>query len=309
MKILITGGAGFIASHVADLFIANGHDVIIIDDLSTGRRSNLNPKARFFQLDIRSPKVEEIIADERPDIIDHHAAQMDVRRSVVEPLFDAEVNILGSLRLIEFARKYSVKRFIYISSGGAAYGEPRYLPCDEEHPVDPICPYGASKHTAEHYLFMYHQNFGLNYTVLRYPNVYGPRQDPNGEAGVVAIFTGLMLSNKPLTIFGDGNQERDFVYVGDCARANLISIEKLHPSGIYNLGCGQGTSVNEIFQNLKVITGSNLPAIYAPGKLGETRRIFLDANKAKRELDWIPKVELMDGLKKTVEYFKTVENI
>ncbi len=232
---------------------------------------------------------------------------MDVRRSIVEPLFDAEVNIIGSLNLLENARKNGVKHFIYISSGGAAYGEPKYLPCDEEHPVDPICQYGASKHTVEHYLYLYRANYGLEYTVLRYPNVFGPRQDPKGEAGVVAIFTGKMLTGRPVIINGDGEQERDFVYVGDCAQANLLAITHPHPSGVYNLGSASGTNVNQIFRVLKEITGYTQEAIHGPAKLGETRKIYLDASKAQKQLGWQPRVHFMDGLKQTVTYFQKTE--
>ena len=309
MKILVTGGAGFIGSHVVDTFIANGYQVVIVDDLSTGRASNLNPAATFYKLDIRSPQLAEIFEKERPDVVDHHAAQMDVRRSVVDPLFDADVNIRGSINVIECARNFGVKRLVYISTGGAVYGEPEYLPCDENHPIKPICPYGASKHTVEHYLFMYEVMYGLKYTVIRYPNVYGPRQDPRGEAGVVAIFTGLMLADKQTNINGDGAQERDFVYVGDCARANLLAVTNTNGSGIYNLGTGQGTTVNEIFYSLKSITGYSLSAIHQPPKLGETRRIFLDASKAFRELGWAPTVKIEDGLRSTVEYFKKAEQV
>ncbi|GAP13437.1 nucleoside-diphosphate-sugar epimerase [Longilinea arvoryzae] len=307
MKILVTGGAGFIASHVVDLYIANGHEVVILDDLSTGRASNLNPAARFIKMDIRDPRVTDVFEQEHPDVVNHHAAQMDVRRSIVEPLFDADVNIIGSLNLLENARKNGVRHFIYISSGGAAYGEPKYLPCDEEHPVDPICQYGASKHTVEHYLYMYRANYGLEYTVLRYPNVFGPRQDPKGEAGVVAIFTGRMLSGQPVIINGDGEQERDFVFVGDCAQANLLAITHPHPSGVYNLGSASGTNVNRIFQVLKQITGFSQEAIHGPAKLGETRKIYLDASKAHKELGWQPKVDFMDGLRQTVAYFQKAE--
>jgi UDP-glucose 4-epimerase len=216
-KILVTGGAGFIGSHVVDLFLAKGYEVVVLDDLSTGRISNLNPTARFYQMDIRSSEVREVFAKERPDYVSHHAAQADVRRSVTQPLFDAEVNILGSINLLECAREFEVKRFVYVSTGGAVYGEPERLPCNEEHPIHPICQYGASKHTVEHYLYMYDANYGLKYTVLRYPNVFGPRQNPHGEAGVVAIFTGKMLGGEPVLVNGDGEQTRDFVYVGDCA--------------------------------------------------------------------------------------------
>ena len=307
MKILVTGGAGFIGSHVVDTLLANGHEVVVVDDLSTGRLSNLNPAATFYQVDIRSPQMEEIFEEERPQFVDHHAAQMDVRRSIEDPLFDADVNVLGSIKLIELAKKYGVKRFIYISTGGAVYGEPEYLPCDELHPVNPICPYGASKHTVEHYLYMYKENYDLDYVVLRYPNVYGPRQDPHGEAGVVAIFTGQMLEGEQVVINGDGEQQRDFVYVEDCARANLLALDTEHKNTIYNLGFGRGTSINEIFSNLKTITDYELPAVNGPAKVGETRRIYLEASRANQHLGWTPTVGLEEGLKKTVEYFKTRE--
>ena len=215
---------------------------------------------------------------------------MDVRRSVVEPLYDADVNILGSINLIESARQTGVKRIVYISSGGTVYGEPQYLPCDENHPVLPICQYGVSKHTVEHYLYLYHLNYGMDYTVLRYPNVYGPRQDPHGEAGVVAIFVGQMLAGQQVTITGDGEQQRDFVYVGDCARGNLLGLNA--PVGIYNLGYGEGTSINQIFDALKPITGYPLDALHGPAKLGETRFIYLDATKAKNLMGWTPTVHV-----------------
>jgi UDP-glucose 4-epimerase len=306
MKVLVTGGAGFIASHVADLYLKNGYEVVIVDDLSTGRRSNLNPAATFYEMDIRDPKLAEVFEKEKPDFVNHHAAQMDVRRSVVDPLFDASVNVLGSINVIECAKKYNVKRLVYISTGGAVYGEPEYLPCDEAHPINPICQYGASKHTVEHYLYMYQVNYGLNYTVIRYPNVYGPRQDPHGEAGVVAIFTGLMLKEQQVVINGDGEQVRDFTYVGDCARANLLALTA-NRNGIYNVGVNKGTSVNEIYRTLKMITGYKREAVHGPAKVGETRKIYLNATKAERELGWIPTVSLEEGLRQTVEYFKTAE--
>ncbi len=309
MKILVTGGAGFIGSHVVDLYLEEGHDVVVVDDLSSGRRSNLNPEARFYRLDIRDPAMEEVFETERPQIVNHHAAQMDVRRSVTDPLFDADVNILGSLKLIELAKEYEVDRFIYISTGGAVYGEPEYLPCDEQHPVNPICQYGASKHTVEHYLYMYMVNYGLKYCVLRYPNVYGPRQDPHGEAGVVAIFTGQMHAGDQVVINGDGEQQRDFVYVADCARANLAALYLNSQSGIFNLGSSRGTSVNEIFSELARITGYRRDPIHGPAKVGETRRIFLDASKAERELGWRPRVGLRQGLGHTVDYFRVREGI
>jgi len=308
-KILVTGGAGFIGSHVVELFLEKGFEVVILDDLSTGRSSNINPQAKFYQMDIRDPKVREIFINERPDYISHHAAQMDVRRSVAQPLFDADVNILGSINLIECAKEFGVKHFVYISTGGAVYGEPERLPCDEGHPINPICQYGASKHTVEHYLYMYNVNYGLNYTVLRYPNVFGPRQDPHGEAGVVAIFTGKMLAGEPVMINGDGEQTRDFVYVGDCANANYLAVTVDHQPGIYNLGWGRPTSVNDIFNALTKITEYTLQVEYGPAKVGETRHIYLDATKAKKDLNWSPTLTLEEGLKKTVAYFKESERV
>jgi UDP-glucose 4-epimerase len=309
MKVLVTGGAGFIGSHVVDTYINHGYEVAVVDDLSTGRLSNLNPEATFHKMDIRSPRLTEVFERERPDYVNHHAAQMDVRRSVADPIFDADVNILGSINLIECAKRFQVKRFVYISTGGAVYGEPEYLPCDEAHPIHPICQYGASKHTVEHYLYIYHQLYGLDYVVLRYPNVYGPRQDPHGEAGVVAIFTGQMLRGQQTLINGDGEQQRDFVYVGDCARANLLALQTKNSAAIYNLGSGQGTSVNQIFAALKSITAYTLPEMHGPAKVGETSRIYLDATKARQELEWVPTISLEEGLGQTVEYFKSAELI
>jgi len=307
MKVLVTGGAGFIGSHVVDSLISAGYEVVVVDDLSTGRLANLNPAATFYQVDIRSQQLSEVFEKERPAYVDHHAAQMDVRRSIADPLFDAEVNVIGSINLIECCRRYGVKRLIYISTGGAVYGEPEYLPCDEAHPVNPICPYGASKHTVEHYLYMYQQNYGLDYIVLRYPNVYGPRQDPHGEAGVVAIFTGQMLAGGQVVINGDGEQQRDFVYVEDCAQANLMAMTSQNANQIYNLGYGRGTTVNEIFNTLKNITGYQLAATHGPAKVGETRQIYLDATKAQKELGWKPTVDLEEGLQRTADYFKRRE--
>lgn len=306
MKVLVTGGAGFIGSTVVDMLIEAGHDVVVVDNLSTGRLSNLNPKAKFYQIDIRSQDMEKVFEAERPEVVDHHAAQMDVRRSVADPIYDADINILGGLNLLNLAVKYKVRKFIHISSGGAVYGEPVYLPCDEKHPVVPLCPYGATKYMLELYLYMYKQTYGLDYSVIRYPNVYGPRQDPAGEAGVVAIFTGLMLKGKPLTIYGTGEQVRDYVFVKDCARANLLLLEN-GSGNVYNLGYGIGTTVNQIFDGLKEITGYTLPANYGPARAGETFRIYLDATCAKNDLGWEPSVDLQNGLRKTVEYFEQAE--
>jgi UDP-glucose 4-epimerase len=306
MKILVTGGAGFIGSHVVDAMLALGHEVVIVDDLSTGRKRNLNPGAKFYQMDIRDPGLAEVFERERPEVVDHHAAQMDVRRSVAEPLFDADVNVRGTLNLLEAARTHGTRKVIYISSGGAAYGEPKYLPCDEDHPIDPICQYGVSKHVVEHYLFVYQYLYGLDYTVLRYPNVYGPRQDPHGEAGVVAILSGQMLAGQPVTINGTGEQERDFVYVADCARANVLALS--NGSGtIYNLGSNRGTSVNLLFSTLANIIGYSAEPRFGPAKAGETFKIYLDGTRARDQLDWSPTVDLNRGLQQTVAYLRENE--
>lgn len=303
MRILVTGGAGFIGSHVVDSFIEAGHHVAVVDNLSTGRRANLNPHATFYEVDIRAPELCRVIAREHPDVISHHAAQMDVRRSMVEPLFDADNNILGSLNLLECARKLGVCKVIYISSGGAVYGEPQYLPCDEQHPIRPLCPYGVSKYTVEQYLYLYRENYGLDYTILRYANVYGPRQDPYGEAGVVAIFAGHMLTGESVLINGSGEQERDFIYVGDCARANLLALKK-GAGDVYNLGSGVGTSINHIAALLQELTGYEGEPVHGPAKLGETFRIYLDAGHARGALGWTPTFALREGLQRTVDYFR-----
>jgi len=307
MKILVTGGAGFIGSHVVDAYIEAGHQVAVVDDLSTGRPSNLNQQAAFYKVDIRSPELRQVFDGFRPEVVNHHAAQMDVRRSVADPRFDADINILGSINVLECAREYGVRKFIYISSGGAVYGEPVFLPCTEEHPVDPICPYGASKHVVEQYLYIYRQVYGLDYTVLRYPNVFGPRQDPRGEAGVVAIFTRQMLGDEQVVINGDGEQLRDFVYVADCVSANLLTLENGSGGRIYNLGQGIGTSINEIFEHLKAITGYRRDAVHGPPKAGETYRIYCDASRARQELGWEPTVDLEEGLRCTVAHFREAE--
>lgn len=306
MKILVTGGAGFIGSHVVDAFIDAGHDVAVVDNLVTGRLSNLNPRARFYQVDIRSPELKQVFEKERPEIVDHHAAQMDVRKSVADPLFDADVNVSGSVNLLEISRHYGVRKVVYISTGGAVYGEPEYLPCDEAHPINPLCQYGISKHVVEHYLYVYRHLYGMDYGVLRYPNVYGPRQNPHGEAGVIAIFSGRMINSEPVTIYGDGEQERDYVHVADCARANVLLAES-DRVGIYNLGSGQGTTVNLLFSELANIIEYSQPAHYAPAKAGETYKIYLDSRRAQAELKWSPTVSLADGLRQTVAYAREHE--
>jgi UDP-glucose 4-epimerase len=303
LKVLVTGGAGFIGSHVVDALIEEGHKVLVVDNLSTGKKEHLNPEATFYQLDIRSPELEDVFRTEKPDLVNHHAAHVDVRRSVADPMFDADVNILGSLNLLECARQHGVESFIYASSGGAIYGEPSYLPCDEQHPLNPICPYGVSKLTVESYLFVYAHTYGLRYVILRYPNVYGPRQDPTGEAGVVAIFARQMARGEGVVINGSGEQERDFVYVDDVVSANLLSQEALGGQ-IYNLGTGIGTSINQLFASMKSLTRYAEEPVYGPPKPGETFKIYLDATKARRELGWQPEVRLEQGLRDTISSFR-----
>lgn len=306
MKILVTGGAGFIGSHVVDAYVDLGHEVLVMDDLSTGRRANLNPKARFVDADIRSPAAARLVHDERPDVINHHAAQIDVRKSVADPVDDLGRNIAGSVNLIEAARVAGVGKFIYVSSGGAIYGEPEVLPCPEDHPIKPISPYGVSKHTVEHYLELYATLYGLRYTTLRYANVYGPRQDPHGEAGVVAIFTDRTLHNEPLTIYGDGSIERDFVYVGDVAYANLLA---LHAGDrmAFNIGTGVLTSVNEVFETLRDATGYTRAPMYAPPKAGDLQRNCLAIARAAEVLGWAPTIDFAKGIELTVAAMRAAD--
>ncbi len=303
MRVLVTGGAGFIGSHVVDILIDQGHSVAVVDDLSSGKREHVHPRATLYELDIRSPGLERVFAQERPEIVDHHAAQVDVRHSMADPIFDADVNVLGSLNVLECARRHGVEKVIYASTGGAVYGEPAYLPCGEDHPVEPLCPYGVSKLAVEYYLRLYRESHGLEYTALRYANVYGPRQDPFGEAGVVAIFARQMVQGQEVVINGSGEQERDFVYVDDVVQANLLAMEG-GDGQIYNVGCGMGTSVNELFAMMQQMTGYGNEPVHGPPKAGETFKIYLDAAKAKSELGWKPAVTLQGGLKRTIEYFR-----
>jgi UDP-glucose 4-epimerase len=303
-KFLVTGGAGFIGSHLVDRLINDGHHVAVVDDLSTGSRDNLNPNAAFYEIDVRSKDLDAVFDKEKPDHVNHHAAQMDVRRSVREPMFDADVNVLGSINLIENCLRNDVKKIVYISTGGAVYGEPDYFPVDEAHPIRPLCQYGISKHTVEHYLYFYGHTYGMRYTVLRYPNVYGPRQNPFGEAGVNAIFIGKMLRGETPTIFGDGEQLRDYVYVSDVVEANIASLER-GDGQVYNIGSGIGTSVNQIYEKLKQIMDVSAPPVYSEARTGEIQRTYLESSKAKRELGWSAQIGFDEGLRKTVDWFRT----
>ena len=304
MQVLVTGGAGFIGSHVVDACLEAGHSVSIVDDLSSGKRENADPAARLHVADIcNAQAMEEVFAVERPEAICHLAAKANVRESMLEPVLYAKVNVLGSLTLLELARKYQCRKIVYASTGGAVYGEPEYLPVDERHPIHPLDPYGASKHHVEHYLYIYRTHYGIDYTILRYPNVYGPRQDPYGEAGVVAIWAAQMLHGSTPIINGSGEQERDFCYVGDIARANVLAL-KGGSGEILNLGSGVGTSINQVFAQLIKITGSQCAQVHGPAKLGEVFRTYLTAEKALASLGWRAEIPLHEGLAKTVAYFR-----
>lgn len=308
MKILVTGGAGFIASHLVDRLVANGHCVVVVDNLSAGRRENINSKAIFYQTDICDvTDMEEVFKKERPEIVDHHAAHVNVRKSVEAPVYDASINILGSLNLCELSKKYQVKKFIYISTGGAVYGEPKDLPVRETCPVEPLSQYGVSKHTVEHYLSIFYKLYGLNFTVLRYPNVYGPRQSPHGEAGVVAIFSELILQNIRPTIFGDGSKTRDYVYVDDIVAANLIVLGNAGNGEIYNLGWGKEISDLEVFQAVKWALTSDIEPIFSQKRPGEIDHISLDSSKAKKELKWEPKIAFEEGIKLATQYYQKLK--
>jgi UDP-glucose 4-epimerase len=303
LNILITGAAGFIGSHIADAYIAEGHHVVIVDNLSGGVRENINPKATFYQLDIRDEKIEEMFQKEHIDVVNHLAAQMDVRRSVADPQFDASVNVLGVLNVLENARKYGVKKIIFSSTGGAIYGEQDYFPADEEHPLRPLSPYGITKLTTEKYLFFYKAVYGIDHVILRYANVYGPRQNPHGEAGVVAIFCNKLLKGEQPTINGDGKQTRDYVFVGDVVLANVLAL-KHNGTNIFNVGTGIETDVNMLFCALRDHLNPSCPEQHAPAKAGEQMRSVISAEKIQRALGWKPTVLLQDGLKQTAEYFK-----
>jgi len=303
MRVLITGGAGFIGSHVCDRLLAEGHDVSVIDNLVTGKRENLSSDAAFFQVDLRDEALDDVFAQVRPEIVFHLAAHIDVRRSVSDPAYDASINILGSLNLWERCRAHGTRRVVYSGTGGALFGEPNYLPVDEAHPIDPISPYGVSKHTVEHYLFAYGQTHGLEYVVLRYPNVYGPRQDPHGEAGVVAIFALQMLTGVQPVIFGDGSKTRDYCYVADIVEANVLALNS-PAGGVYNLGRGIEVSDLEVFEAVRAAVGADVSPVFAPVRPGEVEHIALDASKAERELGWRWKTELSEGVAAAVAHHR-----
>jgi UDP-glucose 4-epimerase len=303
VKVLVTGGAGFIGSHIVDKLVARGDSVVVLDDLSHGSRANLNQKALFVQMSVTDAKLDAVFAREKFDAVIHQAAQADVTRSVNEPMLDAQVNILGSLNLLECCRRHGVRRFVYGNSGGAGSGEPQYLPVDEEHPIKPLSPYGISKHTVEHYLEVYAQLHGISFVSLRYANVYGPRQDPFGEGGVVAIFAHKLLRNEPPVIFGDGEQTRDFVYVEDVADANIIALDKC-ANACLNVGTGTELSVNRLFSQVKDACGSNVAAKHGPPRPGDIVRSVLSPARIAMELGWQPKTTLKEGIARTVAHFR-----
>ncbi|MEJ2616556.1 MAG: NAD-dependent epimerase/dehydratase family protein [Ignavibacteriaceae bacterium] len=304
MKILITGGAGFIASQIADAFIDEGHDVFILDNLSTGFEKNVNPKATFIKKDIGDKSLSELFEKEKFDVVNHHAAQMDVRRSVADPAFDANTNILGTINLLQNVIKTGVKKFMFASTGGAVYGEQEYFPADEKHPTSPLSPYGISKLAVEKYLFFYNAQYKLNYSILRYANIYGPRQNPFGEAGVVAIFSTKLLKNEQPIINGSGKQTRDYVFVGDVVKANLITL-KDEAANIYNIGTSKETDVNQLFNMLNKIAESNKEEKHGPAAPGEQMRSVITSDKLYNTFKWRPSTTLQEGLQKTVNFFRT----
>lgn len=308
MTILVTGAAGFIASHITDALIDRGHKVVILDNLSTGVRDNINPKAEFVEGDITDRLlVEKLFSQHKFDIVNHHAAQLDVRRSVAEPVFDATVNILGTINLLETAKSQGrLKRFMFASTGGAIYGEQDYFPADEQHPTRPMSPYGITKRTAELYMHYYNVVHGLPYVSFRYTNVYGPRQNAHGEAGVVAIFTEKLFNGDTCVINGPGTQTRDYVYVGDLVRAHMLALEGLkEPGAIFNICTGIETDVNQIFGVLSdLTTGGKAKAEHGPTKAGEQQRSVCSYGLIEKTLGWKPEVNLQDGLRETVDYFR-----
>jgi UDP-glucose 4-epimerase len=303
MKILVTGGCGFIGSHIVDAYIAAGHEVVVIDNLSTGVIENLNPQAKFYEQDI-TKDIENIFAKEKFELINHHAAQINVRTSVDDPMYDAQVNVLGTVNLLSLASRYGAGRFVYASSGGAVYGEPQKYPINEEMAFDPLSPYGAAKVAAEKYILTFANLYGLGYVVLRYSNVYGPRQIIKSEAGVISIFIDCIINEKSCTVFGSGDQVRDYVYVSDVVAANMLALTCV--SNVFNIGTGVETSVNDLIDTFSSILGKKVAHQHVEPRPGEVFRNVLDYTKAHSQISWQPKTRLKEGILKTLEHFKKV---
>jgi len=303
MNILVTGGAGFIGSHIVDAYINNNHNVVIIDDMSKGQKEFINPKATFHQISISDPRLANIIQKESIEVINHHAAQISVSDSVKNPVKDAESNIIGTLQLLQNAVECGIDKFIFASTGGAIYGEQDYFPAREDHPQKPTSPYGLSKLSVEGYLRFYKEQYGLKSIIFRYGNVFGPRQNPNGEAGVVAIFNNRLLKGQAPIINGDGEQTRDYIYVRDIVHANLLALN-LDGSDTFNVGTGQETSVNELTHLILEVAESDINVQTSKKNNFEQRRSCLDYKKLKRSLNWSPKVSLKEGLSETFIFFK-----
>jgi len=303
MRVLVTGGAGFIGSQIADAHAARGDEVIVVDSLVGGSRQFVPRAARFYQMDVRDPGLRDVLAKERPQIVNHHAAQVSVSASVKDPLFDAEVNVLGTLRLLEHCVAAGVQQLVFASTGGALYGDPETLPADESTPIKPLSPYAAGKFAAEAYVGLFQRIHGLRACCLRYANVYGPRQDPHGEAGVVAIFSRALLDARPATIFGDGEQTRDFVYVDDVVRASLLATDR-RIDGAINIGTGKATTVNTVYTTLARAAGVSTPPRYASPRPGDVRHITLAAGRARARLGWEPNVSMETGLAATINWFR-----
>lgn len=306
MKILVTGGAGFIGSHVVDRLILEGNEVVVVDNLSTGKRKHVNKKAVFYKMDIQSKRIDKVLRNERPRVLIHLAAQMNVRHSTENPQFDAQVNILGTINLLEHAVRHGVRKVTFASSGGAIYGEQEVFPAPENHRTEPVSPYGISKLAGEKYLAYFANATGLRFVALRLANVYGPRQDSDGEAGVVAIFTKKMLQNEQPIINGTGKQTRDFIYVDDVVEAILVTLGE-DVQGIFNVGTGQETPINDGYRILKGLTNSQCKDLFGAAKKGEQYRSVLDVRKIRETFGWDPQTSFQEGLQKTVEYFKGVK--
>lgn len=304
MKVLVTGGAGFIASHIIDKLISDGHEVVVVDDLSSGNEKNINSKAKFYKLDIRDKELESVFEKERPDYVNHHAAQKDVRLSVANPVLDANINILGTINILQNCVKYNVKKVVFASTGGAIYGEQEVFPATEAHPTKPISPYGITKMVAESYLFYYKTIYGLDYVSLRYANVYGPRQDPYGEAGVVAIFIEKMIKGESPIINGDGEQTRDFVYIDDVVQANISTMINNTSDKVFNIGTGVETSIKQVFNYIRETVNPSLEEKHGPAKQGEQKRSVIDNARARQVLNLEFGISVVVGLKKTCEYFR-----